>query len=254
MRCIARRELPARASAWLARNQGQLDSDATLDVHKRWKSRRPTMNGNGIVTNLEMMSGARRRCMYCGDSEGCDVEHYFPKADIRWRSKVFDWGNFLWICAPCNRLKNNSFAMTADGVPLMLNPCLDRIWDFYDYVSESGYLVPRWGMAADLGARANHTINEAATRLTHEVICESRKRSERIVRRAVTRYLETEGESGDRDAFIQDVMDADHPELCEWFFSLIGSQREPFSSFVALNASLIARLREELNRHYPGVW
>jgi len=254
MRPVARETLPARAIKWLAKNQKQLSSDVNIKVTVRWSARRRTMNSNGIVRALRSMAGHRYRCMYCGDSEGCDVEHYFPKAAVAWRDKVFSWDNFLWVCALCNRLKNANFQVDATGGGVLLNPVADRIWDFFDYVDETGLLVER----SDLGplpvARAAYSVREDVTRLGHEVVSEGRQRSARILRRAMREYVASVKSRGDADEFFSHVLDAGHPELCEWFFAGQGALRDPYSSFVADHGALIAELRQRLNEAYPNVW
>ncbi len=254
MRSIQRLRLPRRPSAWLERNQEQLNGDISIDVLGRWRARRQTMNGNGIVAALERMAGARNRCMYCGDSEGCDIEHFRPKAVHDWRGYVFSWINFLWICAPCNRLKNALFALDGVGAPLMLDPTLDHVWDFFDYVDESGQLSPRYDLGAEEALRANYTLRSDVSRLLFDVVCESRQRSARIIRRAVRDFLESAALQADVDNFIEHVSDADHPELCEWYFESTGATLAPYSQLCANHLEVIAALKRELNEKYPGVW
>lgn len=254
MRAVLRRGLPKRAVTWLKNNQDKLNNNLTIVVKKRWAARRPTMNNNGIVTTLRAMAGVRRRCMYCGDSEGCDIEHFYPKSDARWRGKVFEWDNFLWICAPCNRLKNASFRVDVQGRALFLNPTLDKIWDFFDYVEESGQLASRYGLPHDLKARAEATLSESSSRLLYEIICDGRQRTTRHLRRAVTKFLDSGHGQIHRDEFIAHVTDTDFPELFEWYFSLLGNREEPFNSLLRDFPDLIEDLRTRANELNPGVW
>lgn len=55
-----------------------------------------------------MCSGARR-CSYCEDSVGDEVEHIWPK-DL-YPERVFDWDNYCYACGRCNGPKNNQFAV-----------------------------------------------------------------------------------------------------------------------------------------------
>ncbi|MCD9030186.1 hypothetical protein LDO32_00345 [Luteimonas sp. Y-2-2-4F] len=247
-------ELSARAAAWLEKNQWQLIEDMEINIHERWGARRKTMNKNGVVQALRHMAGPSFRCMYCGDSEGCDVEHYYPKAQPAWRDRVFEWRNFIWVCAPCNRLKNANFRTDAVGNGILLNPVNDKVWDFFDYVDESGYLVPRFDLTPENADRAFFTSSEKVTRLTHDVVCEGRQRSARGIRRAMQRYESSPRSEGDVEEFLLHVMDAGHPELCEWFFAGQGSRENPYRAFVAHHRGLIDELRQRLNRSYPGIW
>lgn len=254
MRVVSRPPLPSGASKWLVKNQGQLIGDPSIKVSERWKARRATMNRNGLVAALKRMAGSRYRCMYCGDSEGCDVEHYYPKADARWRSKVFDWSNLLWICAPCNRLKNSRFELDEGGRGVLLDPATDCIWDFYDYVEESGQLAPRSDLSLVGFARADATLREGLTRLSHDVVCDSRQRAARSMRRAIRAYSASAKLPEDQEEFIVHILDAGHPELCSWYLAGLGMQLEPFATFLLQNGAIIPELRARLNNLYPGVW
>ncbi|WP_206409269.1 hypothetical protein [Lysobacter enzymogenes] len=212
------------------------------------------MNNNGIVSALKTMAGARNRCMYCGDSEGCDIEHFRPKSVAMWRGVVFQWTNFLWICAPCNRLKNSDFSLDAGGCPLMLDPSIDRVWDFFDYVDESGQLAPRFDLCPDREARASYTLREDVSRLLYDIICESRQRSARIIRRAVLAFLASARGQEDQDEFVRHVLDSDYPELCEWFFESVGGNDVPYSELREDCPDLIVALKGALNARYPGIW
>lgn len=254
MRPILRQDLHQRALSWLEKNQRQLDDDLEIVVKKRWSLRRPVMNNNGIVAALRRMAGARRRCMFCGDSEGCDIEHFYPKSDIRWRGKVFSWDNLLWICAPCNRLKNASFQVDDLNNPMLLNPVSDRIWEFFDYIEESGQLAVRYDLRGRLEVRATSSLSESSTRLLYEVVCDGRQRTTRHLRRAASKFLDSSHERVDRDEFIAHATDTDFPELFEWYFSLWGATQAPFDSVVRDYPELIEELRARANELNPGVW
>lgn len=69
----------------------------------------------------EMCSGARR-CVYCEDSVGDEVEHIHPK-DL-FPGLCFNWNNYVYACGNCNGPKNNKFAIFRqdNGSFLYLNP------------------------------------------------------------------------------------------------------------------------------------
>lgn len=254
MRRVTRLALGPASVRWLRRNQDALDSDLTIDVVRRWTDRRKTMNGNGIVITLQVMAGKRRRCMYCGDSEGCDIEHYYPKSRPEWRGSAFQWENFLWVCAPCNRLKNTSFGLTSEGVPVLLNPCEDSPWEYFDYVEQSGQLVARYGLVPPAAERACGTLDERMSRALCEVVCNGRQRTSRHLRRAVSSFMKSPKDNLAREDFLDYILDLDYPELCEWYFERIGSSEEPFAEFSRRHPDVIAQLRERLIVAYPGVW
>lgn len=148
-----------------------------IDAAEREYTRRRTQSAFAPVTALlrDMCSGVAR-CMYCEDSRGVDVEHYKPKA--RYPELVFDWANFLLVCARCNRRKSSRFPLLdkrgtslrastpADATrrppqasPVLLNPRVEDPAQFLslDLVS-TFYLVERSVTDDAARLRAKHTV------------------------------------------------------------------------------------------------
>lgn len=74
-----------------------------------------------LVAALAEMAPGHERCMYCGDSQGTDVDHFEPKSLTPLRT--FDWLNHLLACSFCNsNQKRNLFPTAADGSPLLVDP------------------------------------------------------------------------------------------------------------------------------------
>ncbi|MDH6129223.1 HNH endonuclease [Kitasatospora sp. GP82] len=70
---------------------------------------------------LSDMAAGRERCMYCGDNQGTDIDHFEPIA--RHPLRAFDWTNHVLACSLCNsRLKRSVFPLDADGTPLLIDP------------------------------------------------------------------------------------------------------------------------------------
>jgi len=254
MRRYARVALSARASRWLERNSDQLVGDRSISVSSRWSARRQTMNNNGIVDALARMCGAKRRCMYCGDSEACDIEHFYPKSMAEFRGRVFRWDNFLFICAPCNRLKNNSFKLTNDGLPLLLNPIDDDPWEFFDYVEETGALVPRYDLPEDRRRRAESTLDDATSRLSFEVIVNARMETVKGLRRAIRVYMNSERSVSDRLEMVEDVARLGRPELVQWYLSGASPACDEMANFVISDYELVAEIKHRISEMCPGMW
>jgi 5-methylcytosine-specific restriction endonuclease McrA len=53
-----------------------------------------------------------RRCAYCEDSVGDEVEHIYPKN--HYPKRCFVWDNYLYACGNCNGPKNDLFAVYTD--------------------------------------------------------------------------------------------------------------------------------------------
>lgn len=79
---------------------------------------------DGLLTTLADMAPGHQRCMYCGDGQGTDIDHFEPKSLAPLRT--FEWLNHLLACSYCNsNQKRNKFPRSdEDGSPLLLDPTL----------------------------------------------------------------------------------------------------------------------------------
>jgi uncharacterized protein (TIGR02646 family) len=72
----------------------------------QWESKR----GNAVFQVVrETLDAMSRRCMYCEDNSGYQVEHFRPKSI--YPELVFAWENYLYACGVCNGPKGNRFAI-----------------------------------------------------------------------------------------------------------------------------------------------
>ncbi|MFJ6619937.1 HNH endonuclease [Kitasatospora sp. NPDC091335] len=70
---------------------------------------------------LGEMAAGRERCMYCGDNQGTDIDHFDPID--RHPIRAFDWTNHVLACSLCNsHLKKAVFPLDPDGKPLLIDP------------------------------------------------------------------------------------------------------------------------------------
>ncbi|MEU6539827.1 HNH endonuclease [Streptomyces sp. NPDC047000] len=70
---------------------------------------------------LAEMAPGLERCMYCGDNQGTDIDHFEPVHVNPLRT--FDWSNHLLACSLCNsHLKRDLFPLADDGTPLLIDP------------------------------------------------------------------------------------------------------------------------------------
>lgn len=137
--------------------------------NKTFESVKATLTG--------MCSGARR-CAYCEDSVGDEVEHIRPKT--LYPELVFVWTNYLYACGSCNGPKNNHFAVFEEGTGALTSvararnapvvPPIPGKAAFIDPRSEdpTGYLsldladtfwfIPRAKLGTVEHARADYTI------------------------------------------------------------------------------------------------
>lgn len=89
-----------------------------------------------IRETLGKMASGRERCMYCEDSEGTDIEHFWPKGDYPYGA--FIWENYLLACSFCNsNCKRTAFPLMGDQ-PMLLNPIEDDPCEHLQYQPSDG--------------------------------------------------------------------------------------------------------------------
>ena len=100
----------------LAEYQSEIDEKPTFKLRSaEGKAKFSSRNKKGnnvfdeVKKSLTAMCSGTRRCVYCEDSVGDEVEHIFPK-DL-YPEKVFRWDNYVYACGNCNGPKNNKFAV-----------------------------------------------------------------------------------------------------------------------------------------------
>ncbi|MDF5751420.1 hypothetical protein [Spongiactinospora sp. TRM90649] len=104
-----------------------------------------------IQAVLQDMSTGLKRCMYCEDSEGTDIEHFWPKST--YPLMAFDWLNYLLACTRCNsNYKRARFPLDGQGMPLPIDPTTD---DPADHLQ----LTPTTGIYVELDVKGENTID-----------------------------------------------------------------------------------------------
>lgn len=145
--------LPAEAAAALQVLQARVDAaaDPKAEAAKRWESK-PAAAFGAVRGALDQMAQGRSRCMYCEDSAGTDIEHFWPKA--AYPGRAFRWDNYLLACSGCNsNQKRDQFPLDGAGAPLLLDPS-DPQTDPADHL----LLVPTTGRFAGQSPRGEATI------------------------------------------------------------------------------------------------
>jgi uncharacterized protein (TIGR02646 family) len=102
-----------------------------------------------LKATLAKMSSGLKRCMYCEDSSGSGIDHFWPMSS--YPLKAFEWTNLLLSCSTCNQSKSARFRLDASGRPLLLNPTED---DPALHVQ----LTPRTGKFTDLTERGRESL------------------------------------------------------------------------------------------------
>lgn len=139
MRRLVRVDCPPAVQDVLDRRQVRVDGGKP--VKDEWNSFRRLKAYRDLRIVLEEALGWRRRCAYCSDSLGADVEHFWPKENFP--SRAFRFDNLCLICTPCNRKKLDRFPLTPDGDPLLIDPFVDDPWDSVFFSQTTGWISPR---------------------------------------------------------------------------------------------------------------
>ena len=79
MRRISRARLDRVTSAELTKLSAKVKAapDRTAEAERLWRDK-PRGPFKDVRSALEKMASGRARCMYCEDSFGTDIEHYYP--------------------------------------------------------------------------------------------------------------------------------------------------------------------------------
>ncbi len=83
MRRVSRLPLSAKVNDYPRRKQNRTNmkrAEGTLTPTKEWDSARQAKKMESVLLTLQRMMGPHERCMYCHDSHGADIEHFWPKS------------------------------------------------------------------------------------------------------------------------------------------------------------------------------
>jgi hypothetical protein len=168
--------------------------------------------------------------MFCEDSRGTDIDHFWPLKPFSRRT--FVWENLLLACGGCNRVKGNRFDLNDQGDPLLIDPTAEDPWNFLFFEPDTGIIVARVDPATGTeDPKGEHTTDPAVLPLNIDPATDGRRRIARSLRRAVHRFLErAETESAQAlDDLLVELLDHDDYGLLEWYFLRDGQNDPPFS-------------------------
>lgn len=227
MRQTRRPSLPRRAQTYL---DGRAYSTAGLpSVERAWKAARQTKALKTVVETLQSMMGPRQRCMYCVDSHGSDIEHFWPKAP--YPDRAFLWPNLLLCCTECGRFKGDRFPLSEDGTPLLVDPSAENPWEYLDFDPDTGNLTARFDAASKLPFPKGESTVRILRLDRRESMAEGYRRTYLRIAKCVTACLAQA--VIDPDKLAEDLMQADDHGLLAWCFGPIGSRMQPFAQLRA---------------------
>ncbi|MEV8630598.1 HNH endonuclease [Streptosporangium sp. NPDC051023] len=134
---IRRVELPTDLADRLRERTDRLRADGADSSAARaaWKSAATTRTR--LTQLLTGMATGIRRCMYCGDGLGTDIDHFEPLTEAPVRA--FDWPNHLLACSHCNsHQKRELFPRDENGSPLLVDPSVEDPYDHLELTLSTG--------------------------------------------------------------------------------------------------------------------
>ena len=207
----------------------------TLNIETTWKSARQTKPVKTALGVLQTMAGDRHRCMYCGDSHGTDIEHFWPKTPHP--DRMFRWTNYLLCCTECGRFKGNSFPLDNQQSPLLIDPTTEEPWQFLDFDPATGNVVARFDTATnDWKPKGIETV-KALHLDCREALAVSYQKTHGRLKSRVETAIQTAALNA--NALMQELRETDDHGLLGWYFFGTGQTVEPFVS---------------LRQKHPAVW
>jgi uncharacterized protein (TIGR02646 family) len=222
MRRVHRPALPGRVQTYLdSKVQATIGMS---NIESVWKSARQTKTMEKVVSTLQSMMGPRQRCMYCVDSHGSDIEHFWPKAP--YPDRAFLWPNMLLCCTECGRIKGARFPLSNAGEPMLIDPSIENPWDYLDFDPDTGNLTARYDVESEAPSPKGESTVQVLQLDRREAMAEGYRRT---YRRIVARVRDALAEDAiDPQQFAQDLQQADEHGLLGWCFGPVGCQLPPF--------------------------
>jgi uncharacterized protein (TIGR02646 family) len=237
MRYVRRLDLDHAVQADLDSRQAGADRQqgaGTLNVTAEWKHARQTLGLKSVLATLQRMMGERQRCMYCLDSHGTDIEHFWPKEPFP--ARMFVWPNLLLCCPECGRFKGDTFPL-ANGQPLLIDPTAENPWLHLDFDPLTGNIVARFQAARNEYSEKGTNTVELLHLDGREALAAGYQRTFRRLARLLSDALAQAQPQA--DALIQSLRETDDHGLLSWCFHGSGQGEPPF---------------RDLRDQQPGIW
>ena len=239
MRRVNRVPLGAPAARYLQSTQQAVDTGVP-DVAATWNAARKTLRVKEVLRTLQDMMGTRARCMYCVDSHGADIEHFWPKA--AYPARAFTWANLLLCCTECGRFKGDRFPLD-HGRPLLVDPSVDDPWAVLDFDPRTGNLAARFDRQMS-GYFQKGTATVGLLQLDRrEALSDGYRKTWRRVCIVVNRYLSCDEPGAD---LTDRLLEADDHGLLGWCFDGTGVDESPFREWRERDPALWADCAERV--------
>ena len=229
--------LDSETSLRLSGYQGEVDAACTYaEQVEAGKDLFDRYSGNVLFrtvrNRLAVMCSGARRCGYCEDSVGDEVEHIKPK-DL-YPERTFVWENYLLACGQCNRGKSSRFLVIVcgglvdvtrrrnapvlrppEGSPALIAPRDEDPLAFLDLeIVDTFMFLPREDLQGIDKERAEYTIE--VLKLNRDVLLEARREAYGAYRARLFEYrgLRNNGASeADLGNLRDGIMTSMHPTV-----------------------------------------
>lgn len=141
MRHLPRKNLDENTNKYLNRLTDRVTAaqNPKKQAESSWK-RKGVVSFGKIRSKLAEMASSRSRCMYCEDSHGTDIDHFWPKSV--YPEKAFLWENYLLACSYCNsNQKRQEFPLDQNGTPLLIDPTKDTPHNHLTFTPTTGKFI-----------------------------------------------------------------------------------------------------------------
>jgi len=238
MRRIERLLLPAGVRFALGRKQVRANRQRSapgFKASRAWDNARRSRPVRAAEATLKRMAGLTERCMYCEDSHGTDIEHFWPKTPFP--ECLFIWPNMLLCCSECGRLKGQQFPADASGAPLLIDPTAEDPWEHLDFDPDTGNVVARFRLDENAFAPKGEMTVEVLHLDRREALSRVYLRSYRRIAQIVAAAVDVP--DPDAEELIDNLRERDDNGILAWCFHGTGQHLEPFS---------------RLHTDHPDVW
>ncbi len=226
MRRVLRKELDKETAGYLTKRQSDANKKSSaknLKPDGHWKASRQTAAIKTVFTCLQSMMGQRQRCMYCVDSHGCDIEHFWPKANFP--KRLYQWDNLLLCCTECGRFKGNKFPLSENQQPLLLDPSIDEPWQYLDFDPATGNITARFDLETNTFQNKGEETVKVFQLDQREALAAGYIKTYCRLLEIIRRFMEIS--DSPPDTLINNLIEHDDHGLLGWFFKGLGKTTEP---------------------------
>jgi len=237
MRRIRRKALPQAEAGKLLTEQKNANAKLakkTLDVQKEWNRARQNKPLKIAFDTLLEMAGNRERCMYCGDSQGTDIEHFWPKTS--YPRKMFRWNNLLLGCTACGRdHKGTRFPFDAGKKPLLIDPTKDDPWLSLDFDPQTGNFSARYDAQRNPDPKGAKTV-EVLGLDRRESLAAGHQKTYKQISGLIAEAAASS--TADSTTLISNLKNMDEYGLLGWCFRGTGINEPPMSSLRSVHPAI----------------